>query len=56
MRPVKSLKNQYLGINAHLNNYWQTDDDWSEFHTSYIVHISAALKAQLLPLGYTTGA
>ena len=55
MKPIKSLKNQYLGVNAHLNNYWQTDDDWSEFHTSYIVHISAALKSQLLPLGYTTG-
>lgn len=55
MKPVRSLKNQYLGINAHLNSYWQTDDEWSEFHTSYIVHISAALKAQLLPMGYTTG-
>ncbi|MEZ4866817.1 MAG: DUF4058 family protein [Caldilineaceae bacterium] len=55
MKPVKSVKNQYWGINAHLNSYWQNDDDWSEFHTSYIVHISAALKAQLLPLGYTTG-
>ncbi|MCE7982031.1 MAG: DUF4058 family protein [Caldilinea sp. CFX5] len=55
MKAVKALKNQYLGINAHLNSYWQNDEDWSEFHTSYIVHISAALKAQLLPLGYTTG-
>lgn len=55
MKPIKALKNQYVGVNAHLNSYWQTDDDWSEFHTSYIVHISAALKAQLLPMGYTTG-
>ncbi len=55
MHAVKALKNQYYGINAHLNSYWQNDEEWSEFHTSYIVHISAALKAQLLPLGYTTG-
>jgi Protein of unknown function (DUF4058) len=55
MTPVKSLKNQYLGVNAHLHSYWQANGDWSEFHTSYIVQLSRTFKAQLLPLGYTAG-
>lgn len=55
MKPVKAVKNQYVGINAHLHSYWQGDGDWSEFHTSYIVQLSRTLKTQLLPLGYTTG-
>lgn len=54
-RPVRSIKNQYLGINAHLHSYWQADGDWREFHTSYIVGLVQALKAQLLPMGYTAG-
>lgn len=54
-RPVRSMKNQYLGINAHLHSYWQADGDWREFHTSYIVGLVQALKAQLLPMGYTAG-
>jgi hypothetical protein len=23
MQPVRSIKNQYPGINAHLHSYWQ---------------------------------
>jgi len=55
MKKIRSFKNQYLGINAHLHSYWQADGDWSEFHTSYIVDVTKALKMQLLPLGYTAG-
>lgn len=55
MKPVKALKNQYVGINAHLHSYWQGDGDWSEFHTSYIVQLSRTLKTHLLPIGYTAG-
>jgi hypothetical protein len=55
MRQVKAVRNQYLGINAHLHSYWQANGDWSEIHLSYIVQLSRAFKAQLLPLGYTTG-
>lgn len=53
--PVRSIKNQYLGINAHLHSYWQAEGDWREFHTSYIVGLVQALKAHLLPMGYTAG-
>ncbi len=53
MKKIRSFKNQYLGINAHLHSYWQADGDWSEFHTSYIVDVTKAIKLQLLPLGYT---
>jgi len=52
MKKIRAFKNQYRGINAHLHSYWQSDD-WSEFHTSYIVYLTTALKTTLLPLGYT---
>jgi hypothetical protein len=55
MHAVKALKNQYLGINAHLHSYWQAGGDWSEFHASYIIDLSLTLKAQLAPLGYVAG-
>ncbi|MFN8490329.1 MAG: DUF4058 family protein [Caldilineaceae bacterium] len=55
MKPVRSLKNQYVGINAHLHSYWQAKGDWSEFHASYIIDLSRTLKVQLLPLGYIAG-
>lgn len=51
--PVRSVKNQYRGLNAHLHSHWQTHGGWSEFHTGHIVHLAAHLKAQLRPLHYT---
>ncbi|MBV7333155.1 DUF4058 family protein [Chloroflexi bacterium TSY] len=54
MNPVRSIRNQYLGINAHLHSLWQAEGGWSEFHTSHIIHLANALKAVLLPMGYTT--
>lgn len=51
--PIRSIKNQYLGINAHLHSYWQNEGGWTEFHASYIVYLANALKAVLLPMGYT---
>jgi hypothetical protein len=51
--PVQSIKNQYLGINAHLHSYWQARGGWPEFHTGYILNLFYALKPLLLPLGYT---
>ncbi len=53
MKAVRSIKNQYLGINAHLHSYWQAEGGWKEFHTSHIVDLARMLKAQLLPIGYT---
>lgn len=46
-------KNPYPGINAHLNSRLQNDGNWPEFHTMHISDLFSALKAQLLPLGYT---
>jgi len=53
MAAVRSIKNQYLGINAHLHSYWQAEGGWSDFHTRHIVHLVDTLKPRLLPLGYT---
>ncbi|MCA0457880.1 MAG: DUF4058 family protein [Chloroflexi bacterium] len=50
---VRSIKNQYAGINAHLHSLWQSQGGWVEFHTRHIVHLADALKAVLLPMGYT---
>jgi hypothetical protein len=55
MPPVRSVKNQYLGISAHLHSLWQKEGGWKDFHTAHIVYLVAALKTQLLPLGYTAG-
>lgn len=53
MGPVRSVRNQYLGINAHLHSYWQAVRGWNNFHNPCIATLAAALEAQLLPLGYT---
>lgn len=53
MRAVRSIKNQYLGINAHLHSYWQEKGGWPEFHTKHIVDILTTLKRTLMPLGYS---
>lgn len=55
MQPVRSIKNQYLGINAHLHSLWQTEGGWDEFHAGHIIYLANALKIPLLPLGYTAG-
>jgi hypothetical protein len=52
---IRTAKNQYRGINAHLHSHWQAVGGWDEFHTSHIVHLAGVLKAQLLPMGYTAG-
>ncbi len=53
MGPVRSVRNQYLGVNAHLHSHWQAVRGWNNFHNPYIVQLATALKAQLWPLGYT---
>jgi hypothetical protein len=53
MTPVRSIKNQYLGINAHLHSTFQSEGVWDSFHTAQITYLTAALKAKLLPMGYT---
>lgn len=53
MKSVRSLKNQYLGINAHRHSLWQAEGGWDSFHTRHIVHLADLLKARLVPMGYT---
>jgi hypothetical protein len=52
MGPVRSIRNQYLGINAHLHSFWQATATWNRFHNAQITHLMETLRADLLPLGY----
>lgn len=50
---VASIKNQYVGINAHLNSILQHHEGlWEEFHTDHISDIRAQLNRQLIGTGY----
>jgi hypothetical protein len=53
MPPIRSLKNQYCGINAYLHSLWQSQSGWNEFHTNHIADLTRLMRAQLYPLGYT---
>lgn len=53
MQPIRSVKNQYLGINAHLHSRWQVLGNWSAFHTVHIGDIAKSLQKFLLPMGYS---
>jgi hypothetical protein len=52
MTPVRSIRNQYRGINAHLHSFWQATATWNRFHNAQITHLMETLRADLLPLGY----
>lgn len=52
MAPVRSVRNQYPGINAHLHSFWQAVGGWSRFHTNHISDLLRVLRPLLLPLGY----
>jgi hypothetical protein len=53
MQSVRSIKNQYPGINAHLHSYWQGAKKWNRFHNVHIADLMKLLRAQLRPMGYT---
>lgn len=53
MHSVRSVKNQYLGINAHLHSFWQSEGGWAGFHGNHLADLMRTLRAQLLPIGYT---
>ncbi len=49
---IQSRKNQYLGINAHLNSFLQNvESKWEGFHGNYIVYLTTALNNNL-PIQY----
>jgi hypothetical protein len=50
---VRHAHNLYQGVNAHLHSLFQAQGGWASFHTLHIAHLLVALKARLLPLGYT---
>lgn len=56
MTSIRSVKNQYRGINAHLHSLWQNDSGWSGFHTVHIGYLLSALRANLRSMGYTADA
>ncbi len=53
MPAIRSVKNQYRGINAHLHSLWQAKGGWNSFHTAHIDDLMRLMKAQLRPMGYT---
>lgn len=52
MAPIRSIKNQYIGINAHLHSHWQHEGGWNRFHGNHIADLMRSLSAKLLPMGY----
>jgi hypothetical protein len=52
MAAIRTIKNQYRGINAHLHSYWQADSRWAGFHTVQIGDLYKTLSNALAPLGY----
>jgi hypothetical protein len=53
MDAIKTLKNQFRGINPHLNSALQgRGGDFPQFHHAYIEDLSRALQRTLLPKGY----
>jgi hypothetical protein len=52
MTAIRALKNQYLGINAHLHSLLQNEGEWNSFHGLHIADLTTTLQAQLLPMGY----
>lgn len=53
MQPIKTARNQYRGINAHLHSYLLDVGGWPALHNNLLPDITKALKARLLPMGYT---
>lgn len=50
--PVRSIKNQYLGINAHLNSKFQSIGGWNSFHTRHIGDLTGLMRVELRSMGY----
>lgn len=50
--PIRSLKNQYRGINPHLHSFWQAEHKWHRFHNVYATALMQSLNIALYPMGY----
>jgi len=49
---IRSVKNQYPGVNAHMHSFWQGMGKWNWFHNVYIGQLLLSLRAILIPMGY----
>jgi hypothetical protein len=56
MNPVRSVRNQYRGVNAHLHSLLQNESGWEGFHTLHIGHLATSLQAKLRTMGYVAEA
>lgn len=56
MKPIKTQKNLYPGINPLLNSQLLAEAMWGSFHTTHIGVLSIVLRSQLIPIGYTADA
>jgi hypothetical protein len=50
--PVRSIKNQYVGVNAHLHSDWQAEGGWSGFHALYMGQLLLNHQTRLFENGY----
>jgi hypothetical protein len=50
--PVRSPKNEYRGVNAHLHSHFQNAGGWEGFHTAHITDLARAIS-RALPGGYS---
>jgi hypothetical protein len=52
MKPIRAIRNQYYGMNAHLHSLWQNIGNWNSFHVNHLADLARAMQFQLRPLGY----
>lgn len=55
MQAIRSVKNQYRGVNTYLHSLLLKEGGWSEVQNSYIQDLFRTMRNELLPLGYTVG-
>jgi hypothetical protein len=51
MAPVRSIRNPYRGINAHLHSRLQRDGAWGDFHGYYIGALLRSMQGALVSMG-----
>ncbi len=52
MSPLKTVLNQFLGINPLLHSQLQVEGGWDHFHVNHISDLTRCLQRDLRPLGY----
>lgn len=52
MSPLKTVNNQFLGINPHLHSQLQSDGGWDNFHVNHISDLTRFLQRDLRSMGY----